>query len=140
MAKPSMKALAQLMRGLDYCLLTTVTSYGHLGSRPMSNNGEVDYDGTSYFFTWAESRAARDIEKNKHVQLNFQAQKRTLFIAVQGEATLTSDREAMEPHWQSSLEQWFKDGLDTPGLTMIQVEARRIKWWGEEEGELELER
>ncbi|ALW88046.1 pyridoxamine 5'-phosphate oxidase family protein [Deinococcus actinosclerus] len=130
--------LARLMRGLDLCLLTTTTAHGLLGSRPMSNNGEVDYDGTSHFFTWSESRAAQDIAKNKNVQLGFQSQGPFLFIAVQGDATLTTHRPTMAPHWQESLTQWFKDGLDTPGLTMITVRARRVNWWGEEEGELEL--
>lgn len=119
-------------------MLTTVTSYGRLGGRPMSNNGEVEYNGTSYFFTWKDSRMARDIEKNKHVQLGFRAEKGFLFVAVQGEATLTDDRDAMQEHWHKELDQWFKEGLDTPGLTMIKVKAKRINWWGEEDGEIEL--
>ncbi|GHF62355.1 general stress protein 26 [Deinococcus metalli] len=138
MADKTLAQLAKKMRGLDLCMLTTVTSYGRLASRPMSNNGEVEYDGTSYFYTWADSRAARDIEKNKHVQLNFRAEKSFLFVAVQGEATLTDDRSAMQEHWHKELEQWFKDGLDTPGLTMIEVKAKRVNWWGEDDGEIEL--
>jgi general stress protein 26 len=138
MADKTLAQLAKKMRGLDLCMLTTVTSYGRLASRPMSNNGEVEYDGTSYFYTWADSRAARDIEKNKHVQLNFRAEKSFLFVAVQGEAMLTDDRSAMQEHWHKELEQWFGDGLDTPGLTMIEVKAKRVNWWGEDDGEIEL--
>lgn len=41
MSNKELKALAQKMKGLDLCMLTTVTSYGHLGGRPMSNNGEI---------------------------------------------------------------------------------------------------
>ncbi|WP_309572197.1 pyridoxamine 5'-phosphate oxidase family protein [Deinococcus sp.] len=138
MANKSMAELAKKMRGLDLCLMTTVTSNGRLGSRPMSNNGEVEYDGTSYFFTWEQSRTAKDIAKDKHVQLNFRAEKQFLFVAVQGEATLTDDRDAMKEHWHKELEQWFKEGLDTPGLTMIEVKAKRVNWWGEDDGEIEL--
>lgn len=138
MPDQKMTQLARKMRGLDLCLMTTVTSYGRLASRPMSNNGEVEYNGTSYFFTWADSRTARDIGKNKHVQLNFRAEKEFLFVSVQGEATLTTDRDAMQQHWQEQLTQWFKEGLDTPGLTMIEVKAKRVNWWGEEDGEIEL--
>lgn len=138
MADKTLAQLAQKMRGLDLCMMTTVTSDGRLASRPMSNNGEVEYDGTSYFFTWAESRTARDIDKNRHVQLNFRAEKGFLFVAVQGEATLKGDRAAMEEHWHEELEQWFGEGLDTPGLTMIEVKAKRVNWWGEDDGEIEL--
>lgn len=140
MSNKELKALAQKMKGLDLCMLTTVTSYGQLGGRPMSNNGEVEYDGTSYFFTWADSRMAQDIEKNKHVQLGFRADKDKdfLFIAVQGEARILTDKRVMKDHWREELTQWFKDGLDTDGLVMIVVDAKRINWWGEDEGEIDL--
>ena len=137
MTNSKMAALAKRMRGMDICMLTTVSSYGRLASRPMSNNGEVDYDGTSYFFTWADSRMAKDIAENKHVQLNFKADQGFLFVAVQGEARILHDRRVMEPHWHKELEQWFKDGLDTEGLVMLRVDAKRLRWWGEDDGELE---
>ncbi|MFX0537164.1 hypothetical protein ACQBAT_06515 [Ornithinimicrobium sp. Y1847] len=38
----SMKQLASKMRGLDMAMLSTHSSHGHIASRPMSNNGEVD--------------------------------------------------------------------------------------------------
>ncbi len=118
-------------------MLTTVTSYGRLASRPMSNNGEVEYDGTSYFFTWQNSRMAQDIAANKHVQLDFRAEKRFLFMAVQGEARVLHDKRVMKDHWHQELEQWFKDGIDTEGLVMLVVEARRIQWWGEQDGHIQ---
>lgn len=133
-----MKDLARRMRGMDLCMLTTVSSYGRLASRPMSNNGEVEYDGTSYFFTWADSRMARDIGENHHVQLNFRADKGFLFVAVQGEARVLTDRRVMKDHWHDELRQWFKDGLDTEGLVMLVVDAKRIQWWGEDDGHIEL--
>lgn len=139
--KPSaqLKDIARRMRGLDLCMLTTVSDYGRLASRPMSNNGEVEYDGTSYFFTWADSRMARDISRNKHVGLTFKAEEGFLFVAVQGEARVLTDRRVMKDHWREELRQWFKDSLDTEGLVMLVVDARRIQWWGEEDGFIELD-
>ncbi|SEI89744.1 General stress protein 26 [Deinococcus reticulitermitis] len=139
MSKRDLSAIARKMRGLDLCMLTTVSSYGRLASRPMSNNGEVEYDGTSYFFTWADSRMVHDIQHNHHVQLSFRADKGFLFVAVQGEARVLTDRRVMKDHWHEELRQWFKDGLDTEGMVMLVVDARRIQWWGEEDGEVELE-
>ncbi|ASN79987.1 pyridoxamine 5'-phosphate oxidase family protein [Deinococcus ficus] len=138
MTTQAMKDLARRMRGMDLCMLTTVSSYGRLASRPMSNNGEVEYDGTSYFFTWADSRMVRDISENHHVQLNFRADKGFLFVAVQGEARVLTDRRVMKDHWHDELRQWFKDGLDTEGLVMLVVDAKRIQWWGEDDGHIEL--
>lgn len=138
MNSKGMKDVAQKMRGMDLCMLTTVSDYGRLASRPMSNNGEVEYDGTSYFFTWADSRMASDIQKNKHVQLNFKADKGFLFVAVQGEARVLTDRRVMQDHWHEELKRWFKDGLETEGLVMLVVDAKRIQWWGEDDGSVEL--
>ena len=104
MSDPKMAALARKMRGMDFCMLATVSSYGRLASRPMSNNGEVEYNGTSYFFTWANARMTRDIEDNKHVMLNFKSDKGFLFVAVQGEARVLHDRRVMAEHWHKVLE------------------------------------
>lgn len=134
----TLKDIAARMRGLDLCLLTTVSDYGRLASRPMSNNGEVEYDGTSRFFTWEDSRMVRDIERNKHVQLGFRAEKGFLFVAVQGEARVLRDRRVMQEHWHEELRRWFEDGLDTEGLVMLVVNAKRIQWWGEDDGAVEL--
>jgi general stress protein 26 len=143
MAKKSMKALAKLMADLDLCMLTTVAARGMTSSRPMSNNGDVEYDGNSYFFTWAKSQMARDIVNNPHVNLSFVGSKRfqKIFVSVAGKAKVIKDRRFMEDHWNKDLEIWFKKGLDTPGLAMIHVKANSIKYWhGREEGEVKAKR
>jgi Pyridoxamine 5'-phosphate oxidase like len=61
MTQKTLSSLAQSMRGIDIAMLTTTSEGGTLASRPMSNNGQVDYDGTSYYFTYDQSRTVRDI-------------------------------------------------------------------------------
>lgn len=136
MPKKSLKDISKKMKDLDLCMMTTVTSGGMTASRPMSNNGEVEYDGNSYFFTWGKSRLAKDLKRNPHVNLAFNGPKK-LFVSVTGKAKLTKDPEQMAEHWNDSLNQWFKDGVETKGVVMIKVKARRIKYWqNEEEGEM----
>ncbi len=126
-----MKQLAAKMRGLDMAMLSTHTSRGHIASRPMSNNGEVDYDGSSHYFTWAESRMAKDIERDAKVSIEFQhgTGGDFLFVQVQGTAQLLTSKNAMKDHWHAELDRWFTDGLDTEGLVMIRVDASRISYW-----------
>lgn len=136
MAQKTLKDLARDMRGIDLCMFATHTSHGHIAQRPMSNNGEVEYDGNSYFFTWKDSRTVQDIEKDAKVSLGFQG-KGGLFVAVEGRATVTEHRPTMQPHWTPDLGQWFEQGLDTPGLCMIRVAALRIAYWQNgDEGEI----
>lgn len=128
--------LAEKMRHIDIAMLTTRTDGDALAGRPMSNNGEVDYDGDSWYFTWEKSRMVGDIRRSPKVSLAFQGDK-AFHVAVEGQAELIQDKAAFKAHWTSDLDEWFKDGVDTEGLMLIKVHAQRIHYWnGEEEGEV----
>ena len=135
MPSESLQSIAQKMRRLDIATFTTITDGGALAGRPMSNNGDVEYDGNSYYFTWDRSRMVADIGRNPQVNLGFEGQD-GLFVCVAGQAELVRDKAQFAAHWLPELEQWFEDGVDTPGLIMIRVRAQRIKTWqGEDTGE-----
>ena len=114
MSDRSLSDIATKMRDIDIAMLSTHTDGGAIAGRPMSNNGEVDYDGDSYYFTWEESRMVDDIKRNSKVGLSFQGEKAFL-VAVEGEADLIKDKAAFKEHWTKDLDDWFKDGVDTEG-------------------------
>ncbi len=140
MADKTLHDLSKAMRDLDFCMLTTGT--GRLSSRPMSNNGDVEYDGDSWFYAYEDSAKIRDIEQDPAVGLSFSEGKSLLgkpglFVAIEGRAELIRDKAQFEAHWTKSLDRWFPQGTDTPGMILIKVHAERIRYWdGEEEGEL----
>jgi general stress protein 26 len=139
MSEKTLSDLSKQMRKIDIAMLTTHTDDGEIAARPMSNNGEVEYDGNSYYFTWDKSRMVTDIKRNSKVLLSFQG-KKGLFVAVQGEAGVIRDKKRFKEHWTSDLDQWFEDGVDTKGLVIIKVVATRIDYWdGEENGEVEIQ-
>ncbi|AZI42272.1 pyridoxamine 5'-phosphate oxidase [Deinococcus psychrotolerans] len=130
--------LAKSMKDIDIAMISTHTTGGEIAGRPMSNNGQVEYDGTSYYFTYDKSRTVADIRKNAKVSLAFQGTKAFL-VAVEGKALLIQDKIEMKKHWTPDLDRWFKDGIDSEGLVMIQVDATRIHYWdGEDDGEVKL--
>ena len=138
MADKTLKDIAAKMAKLDIAMLTTHTSRGQLSTRPMSNNGDVEYDGNSYYFTSEGTRTVRDITENPHVSLGFSGPN-SLYVSVVGKAQLIRQKATMQKHWVPDLEVWFKDGIDTPGLVLVRVEANRIKYWqNEDEGELHI--
>ena len=136
--------ISEKMRDIDFTMLSTRGADGAIASRPMSNNREVDYDGDSFYFTYADTQMVRDIERDAHVGLSFQGKAglfgvRPFFVAVEGQAQLIRDKAQFEAHWTSGLDRWFEQGVDTPGLTLIKVHADRVHYWdGEEEGEVKL--
>jgi general stress protein 26 len=144
MSDKTLAALAEKMRDIDFAMLATHTDGGAIGQRPMSNNREVDYDGDSYYFTWADSRMVRDIKRDPQVSLSFLGKsglfgQRPFFVAVEGTAEIVRDKAAFADHWTRDLDRWFEQGIDTPGVAMIHVHAARIHYWdGEDEGELQV--
>jgi len=138
MSKKSLSAIAEKMRDIDICMLSTHTTGGNIASRPMSNNREVEYDGDSYYFTWDKSRMVDDIEADAKVSLAFQGEK-GFAVAVEGDAETVRDKQAFEEHWNGDMDKWFEDGPDTKGLVMIKVHATRVHYWdGEDEGEVKV--
>lgn len=136
--------LSDAMRKIDFGMLTTRTEGGAFASRPMSNNGEVEYEGHSYFFTYENARTVADIDATPQVGLTFSGAPDPqgappLFISVEGNADLIRDKAQFAAHWTPDLDHWFEQGVDTPGIVMIRVIADRIHYWaGRDEGEIAL--
>ena len=136
--------LAGRMKDIDFAMLSTHTGAGAIGSRPMSNNGEVDRDGDSYFFALDDTRMVADIAADPKVGLSYQGKAgllgmRPFFVALEGKAELIRDKTRFQDHWSKDLDRWFEQGTDTPGLVMIKVHADRVHYWdGEEEAEFDV--
>jgi general stress protein 26 len=136
--------LSKKMQAIDFCMLFTRVESGAMAGRPMSNNGDVEYDGDSYFFTFEDSTAVHDIEGDPTVALSFAGPKGLfgnpgLFIAVEGTADLIREKAKFSEHWTKNLDRWFANGIDTPGIVLIMVHAQRVHYWdGEDNGEVKL--
>src|SRR6202012_1437363 len=133
MSKKTLADIAKEMAGIDIAILSTHTENGEIANRPMSNNGDVAYDGTSYYFTDEQARAVSDIQRDPKVALGFSSEAGVfsdgVYVAVEGTAELIRDKSAFKQHWNSDLDKWFEKGADTPGLALIKVEANRLTYW-----------
>ncbi|WP_294205368.1 pyridoxamine 5'-phosphate oxidase family protein [uncultured Chryseobacterium sp.] len=135
MKKASLKTIAGKMKDLDFCMMVTQDGRQVPHSRPMSNNGKVEYDGDSWFFTFEDSNKVDQIKKDNKVSLVYQTDD-MLFIECYGTATVVKDKETLQEKWVDGLEQWFPEGIDTPGICLLKVSAKRVNFWHkDEEGE-----
>jgi general stress protein 26 len=145
MADLKLADIAEKMRDIDFAVLSTRTEGGAIAGRPMSNNREVEFDGDSYFFTCDDTRTVSDIRRDSSVGLTYQSKSGMLgmkpfFITVEGRAELIEDKAGFAEHWTKDLDAWFKEGIDTPGLTLIKVVAQRLHYWdGFDQGEIALD-
>ncbi|MBW8322042.1 MAG: pyridoxamine 5'-phosphate oxidase family protein [Arenimonas sp.] len=142
MTTMTLQDLSKKMRKIDFCMLSTIGASGAISSRPMSNNGDVDYDGDTWLFSYRDTRKVAEIEADPRVSLTFSAPpsllgKPGIFIALQGAAKLIDDKGQFEAHWISDLDRWFPQGIDTPDLVLIQVHADMAHYWdGEDNGSI----
>jgi len=132
----SITQIAKLMRDLDFCMLTTrAADDGSLRSRPMSNNGEVEFDGDVWFFSAGETRKVADIEADPYVELSYSDPGRYLFISMSGEATIVRDVARKRDLWIDDLERWFEDGPDNEDIVLIKVTPGVVAYWNGDENE-----
>ena len=130
----NMSRVKELMKDIDFCILTSRGERGLLHSRPMSNNRNVEYEGDNYFFTYSDKDVCREIEKDPAVSVSFSLTDEMIFISVGGKAELVHDKEVMKKYWEDELERYFPKGLDEEGIVLIKVKAELITLWeGEEE-------
>jgi len=127
-------AVSALLRKLAICMLTTRANDGTLHGRPMSNNGNVEYDGDSWFFASADSRKIVEIDGDPRVALAFIDTPNGTWINVEGNATvIRDDEERKHDLWQQDLERWFQNGPDDPEVVLIKVAARHVDAWAGDE-------
>ncbi|MBC7563181.1 MAG: pyridoxamine 5'-phosphate oxidase family protein [Gemmatimonadaceae bacterium] len=136
----SLKKVADMMRDLDFCMLTTHADDGQLRSRPMSNNGEVEFDGDVWFFSGADTRKVADIETEARVELNYADTQTFRFVSMSGTATIVRDVDKKRELWIDDLARWFKDGPESEDVVLIKVTPSVVAYWqGEDEGEIALQ-
>jgi general stress protein 26 len=142
----TLEQLAEMMRDVDFAMLSTHGEGGTIAARPMSNNRDVGYDGDNWFFACEDTRLIADLQANAQVGLAFHGKAgllgmKPVFVHIEGVAELIRDKAAFEAHWARGLSLWFKQGVDTPGLVLIRVRGVRAHYWdGEDQGEIVLER
>lgn len=123
------KALVEAMKAMDICFMSTMKAEGGISSRPMSNNAQVEWDGSNWFFSNGDTKKIAELEADPTTELSFQS--KDAWITLSGRAKLHRDDKALfKKHWTKDLDRWFDDGIETPGLTLIEVVADRAECWG----------
>lgn len=116
------KDLAKIMAQMDLCFMTTKAQDGTLSSRPMSNNAQVEWDGSNWFFSHGDTRKVSELRADPIVDLTFQS--KDTWIALSGQAVLhQDDPELFRKYWTKDIDRWFTDGVETAGLTLIEVRS-----------------
>jgi general stress protein 26 len=128
-----LREVAELVKDIDICMFVTHAD-GSLEGRPMSNNGSVEFDGDSWFFSARDSRKVEAIARDPRVELAYIATERGTWVSIEGHADVVEDDDRKRELWQDELETWFPEGPEDDGVVLVKVNAERVHAWkqGEE--------
>jgi general stress protein 26 len=124
-----LEKLREMVKDIDFCMLTTVDEGGDLHSRPMSSNGDIDADGDIWFFTNASSHKVSEIAKRPKVNVNFSDPDNQRYISVSGTAQLVRDRAKIDELWRPEFKIWFPEGKEDPEVALLRVNLEKAEYW-----------
>lgn len=125
----------ELVEDIDFTMLTTRDAAGNLVGRPMSTR-QMDEQGDIWFFTVKDSTAVNEAEAHHEVGLSYVNAKGHRYVSVAGQAAIVDDPAKMSELYSPSLDIWFEDGLDTPGITLLRVTPVECEFWEPRHGKL----
>ena len=124
-----LEKLRELVKDIDFCMLTTIDEGGDLHSRPMSSNGDIDADGDIWFFTSASSHKVSEINQLPKVNVSFADPENQRYISVSGTAQLVRDRAKIDELWRPEFKIWFPEGKDDPEVALLRVSLEKAEYW-----------
>jgi general stress protein 26 len=125
----NLKKIRDLIKDIDYAMLTTIDSEGKLHSRPMSTNREVEFNGDVWFFTYASSLKVNEINHQHEVNVSYAAPNKNSYVSLTGTAEIIRDKDKLKELWQPQLKAWFPKELDEPDIALLKVNVEKAEYW-----------
>ena len=125
----NLQKLREMVKEIDFCMLTTVDENGDLHSRPMSVNGDIDRDGDLWFFTSASSHKVTEISKLPKVNVSFADPDNQHYVSISAKAQLVRDRNKIDELWKPEFKIWFPEGKDDPQVALLRVNLEKAEYW-----------
>jgi len=126
------RKIAELVKGIDICMLVTCAD-GQMRGRPMSNNGNVEYDGDTWFFSARDSAKVDAIRREPRVELAYLATDQGVWVSIEGRAEIVDDDRRKRDLWQDELRSWFATGPEDDDVVLVRVAADRVHAWAQGE-------
>lgn len=127
----------ELVEDIDFTMLTTQDDNGNLVSRPMSTR-QMDDGGDIWFFTAEDSEKVDEAKAHRDVGLSYCDAKGMRYVSVAGRASVIHDAAKMTELYSPSLDIWFEDGLDTPGIALLRVTPVEAEFWEPSKGKVAM--
>jgi general stress protein 26 len=124
-----LEKLRDMIKDIDFCMLTTIDDEGDPHSRPMSSNGDIDENGDLWFFTNASSLKVSEVKQSPKVNVSFADPENQRYVSVTGTATVVRDRQKIDELWRPAFKMWFPEGKDDPDIALLKVSLEKGEYW-----------
>ena len=124
-----LEKLRELVKDIDFCMLTTVDKQGDMRSRPMSANGDIDPNGDLWFFTSASSHKVSEVSQSPKVNVSFADPENQHYVSITGTAQLVRDRKKIDELWKPEFKMWFPEGKDDPEVALLRISLEKAEYW-----------
>ncbi len=127
--------LNELIRGIDFAMLTAVRPDGTLHSCPMASQG-VDPDGVIWFFSANNTEKVEAIRTSQRVNLAYVDHSAHRYVSVSGYCELVRDHAKAKELWNPDYHAWFPGGLNDPNLILLKVNVQQAASWDASQGRM----
>jgi general stress protein 26 len=124
-----LEKLKEIIKDIDFCMLSTIDENGYIHSRPMSLNSEVDEEANLWFFTSSASLKSHEIERSPQVNASFSNPEDSQYVSLSGTAEIVKDRAKIKELWKPILKAWFPDGPEQADLALLRVRVEKAEYW-----------
>ena len=126
--------IKEMVEQAENCFFCSTVAMGESnGDRPM-NVRNVDEEGNLWFLSASDSRKNQELALDPAVKLYFQGSKHSDFMQLNGEATISRDREKIKELWTPLVKTWFTEGIEDPRITVIKVTPTEGYYWNTKHG------
>ena len=130
----AVKKIQEMVEHAENCFFCSALPTGESnGDRPM-NVRQVDDEGNLWFLSASDSRKNRELDLDPAVKLYFQGSKHSDFMQLNGQATVSRDREKIKELWSPMIQTWFTEGQHDPRITVIKVTPTEGYYWDTKHG------
>jgi general stress protein 26 len=127
--------IKELVDAAETCFFCTMSGAIDLpAARPMSVR-KVDDEGNLWFLSANDSYKNLELAKNPTVTLYFQGSTHSDFLQLQGDVTVSTDKNTIKALWNPIIKTWFTGGVDDPRITALCFAPNAGYYWDNKHGD-----
>jgi general stress protein 26 len=129
--------LNELIKGIEFAMLTTIRPSGRLHSCPMATT-EAEGDGVLWFFSGNNTEKVEAIKTDPRVNLAYSDASSQRYVSITGNAEPVRDHVKAKELWKPLYNAWFPMGLQDPNLILLKVNIQVAEYWDATAGSMVL--